>query len=153
MMKLNLSWNHGSVIMTNGIMISNLESRITGVRKLSSCNVTDAKAMSLTTLLTLIFFDVEKNIRCSHCKKFSPSHQWNCKCGINWFICDKHRWCTRNVANTKNKESQKSDQELTKSNKKQKIGIESIPEIMASHQELLKEDLVNEEIRLSLIHI
>ena len=100
--------------------------------------------------INLDIYDVEKGIKCTHCKKTSPSHQWKCICGINWFICDKHRWCTKSVTRTRKEESEnkKSDKELTKSSKKQKTGNASIPEIMASYKELLKEDLVNEEKRL-----
>ena len=48
----------------------------------------------------------------------------------------------------KESENKEAEKELTKSNKKQKTGNASIPEIMASHKELLKEDLANEELRL-----
>ena len=37
-------------------------------------------------------FNVDKQIKCCHCKKQSMSRFWKCPCGENWFLCNTHKW-------------------------------------------------------------
>jgi hypothetical protein len=46
-------------------------------------------------------FEVDRNIKCSHCGKQSMSKNWTCPCGTLWFICNKHKSCATDVPNIK----------------------------------------------------
>ena len=85
-------------------------------------------------------FEVEGCIKCRHCGKTSASKNWNCACGIKWFMCDQHRWCTQE--GRKNDGSKQDEGKPKKVQKTQHAGTMMCENrLMVSHQQLLEEDL------------
>ena len=85
-------------------------------------------------------FDVDRSIKCRHCNKASPSKNWNCSCGISWFLCDQHKWNT-SIAVRIAKQNPEGEAK-NKVAKTHSLGpTPRLPRVMVCHQELLKEDL------------
>ena len=124
-------------------------------------------------------FNVDEQITCHHCHKQTMSKSWTCPCGENWFVCNTHKWYAKDGKPTKSPDdtnsrptkSTKIDHHATmkqnvqhdgdknpKPNKAQKkehtvagvpIQGECDPNLMASHQELLKYELKCENNKIT----
>ena len=120
-------------------------------------------------------FDVDKSLKCKHCKSTSQSKTWKCQCGVSSHKCDKHKWNTKinqhnikkplqNIIDNDNhhnsdvgkasssidpnhKDNENNDNGIKIAGSKHKRVESRPPHGKVDYQQMLIEDQHNEEIR------
>ena len=98
-------------------------------------------------LIELDIRNLDKRIKCKHCKKATQTSEWNCECGVPWFTCGMH--CHPRSHQEYIQQSARKENPKRKMHKgetpKVKVSSEKVEPLEAppTFSDLLHEDLAN----------